>query len=101
MWSPSIPAIRAAWLKHSLLPVFVAHLSRSSPVTPWMSLSLALPPLLHHSVLKYYISGLAGCALSYIQGNGSYSMFAQILYATPSSANLSGMHSQSLASQKS
>ncbi len=36
------------------------------------------------------VSGTAGCALSYIQANSSYSMFAQILYATPSSANLSG-----------
>ena len=36
------------------------------------------------------VSGTAGCALSYIQANSSYSMFAQILYATPSSANISG-----------
>ena len=33
---------------------------------------------------------LTGCALSFLQNNGSYSRFAQILYATPSSANLSG-----------
>ena len=32
---------------------------------------------------------LAGCALSFIQNNASYSQFAQILYATPNTANLS------------
>ncbi|CAK0786837.1 hypothetical protein CVIRNUC_010051 [Coccomyxa viridis] len=39
----------------------------------------------------------AGCALSFIQNNGSYSRFAQILYATPSSANLSAILSDQIA----
>ena len=44
------------------------------------------------------VPGTAGCALSYIQANSSYSMFAQILYATPSSANLSGTPPSPVAS---
>ncbi len=43
-------------------------------------------------------SGVAGCALSYIQANSSYSMFAQILYATPSSANISGIPPSTITS---
>ena len=34
----------------------------------------------------------SGCALSYVQSNSSYSMFASIIYAAPQSSNFSSAH---------
>ena len=50
----------------------------------WSVAALLCAPLYSQDIVRH-----AGCALSYIQANSSYSKFAQILYATPYTANLS------------